>query len=390
MSVPGWIMLNIYVAIIAVILLSITVSGGAYTRQDRSFVFMLSVILVLLTADSLSKLYLPGPVGLWVKRAGTYLIFSGDPVGYLASLIYIDSWTSGRKDRAERFLYGVVYGYVFLNLTLVTVSALFDLRWFYDYHGYMYSRGSLFVARGVLNMGFCAIISLYIFLRRSQIRTNYKVVVVFFPLIILASGFLQVFVGGASYEYAGSVLACLLLFLKVQAHNIDDDYLTGLLNRRGFVRELEYQCSHYHQDHPFLVYLIDLDFFKQINDISGHQTGDEALIRLSGLLRDTFGRNAKIGRYGGDEFVVLSFDHDAQQAEKRLEELRNRCDDFNHLGARTYRLSFSAGYAFYSPEIYPEVEQFFHHIDHLMYREKESHHALRVAEKHQTEEYNVP
>ena len=377
MSVPGWLILNVYVAIISVMLLGMTLSKRACTRQDRSFAYMLTVILFLLIADSFSKASLPGNIGHWAIRAGRYIIFAFDPVGYLAALIYIDSWTAGGKDRAEKAFYGIVIGYVLLNFILVTVSGGFDLRWFYYYRGTDYVRGTLFVVRGLMNMGFCAVISLYIFLRRKQIRTNYTVVTVMFPLIILFSGFLQVFIGGASYEYAGSVLACLLLFLKVQARNIDDDYLTGLLNRRGFVSELEYQCSHYRREHPFLVYLIDLDYFKLINDESGHQAGDEALMTMSGFLVETFGRDARIGRYGGDEFIVLAFAGDTRQAEKKLEELRERCQAFNQHHVYHYQLSFSAGYAFYDPDTYSGVDQFFRHIDDLMYREKKSHHAVR-------------
>ena len=150
------------------------------------------------------------------------------------------------------------YSYVLLNFVMVTISEIFHFGWFYFFAGEIFYHGSFFVVRGLLNMVFCAVISLYIFLKRQEIRTQYTSVIVVFPLIILFSGFLQVFIGGASYEYAGSVLACLLLFLKVQAHNIDDDYLTGLLNRRGFTHEFEYQCAHYRRDNPFFVCLIDI------------------------------------------------------------------------------------------------------------------------------------
>lgn len=377
MSVPGWLILNVYVSIILIILLSLTLRKRVCTHQDRSFAFMLTVILILMIADSFGKAHLPGPMGLWISKAGTYIIFAGDPVGYLAALLYIDSWTAGRKGHTEKLFYGIVYSYVLLNFVLVTISTLFDLHWFYYFVGSSYYHGDMFVLRGLLNMLFCAVISLYIFLRRKQIRNKYTSVIIAFPLIILLSGCLQVFIGGASYEYAGAVLSCLLLFLKVQAHNVDDDYLTGILNRRGFAREIEYQCTHYRRDHPFFVCFIDMDFFKEINDQYGHLAGDEALIQLSELLLDTFGREAKIGRYGGDEFIVLAFEKDELQAQKKLGELRDKCQRVSQNQAREIPLSFSAGFAFYDPAVYSDVEQFFRHIDDLMYREKKSHHALR-------------
>ena len=377
MNVPAWLVLNVYVGIIAVMLLAMTVSKKMLIRQDRSFVFMLAVILVLLFADSFHKAQLGSTLGQWLCHAGTYIVFAADPVGYLSALVYIDSWTAGTKDHAEKLFYYVVICYVIVNFVLVTVSAVFRLDWFYYYLDTSYQHGRLYVVRGLMNMAFCAFISLYIFLRRRKIMTNYTTVVVLFPLCILLAGFLQVFIGGASYEYAGSVLACLMLFLKVQAHNVDTDYLTGLLNRRGIASQLEYQCTHYRSRHSFLVYMIDIDFFKQINDKYGHHAGDEALKALAGLLLDTFGKKASIGRYGGDEFLVIDFESSKQGAEKKLKELDSRCQIFNQHGKLDCPLSFSAGFAFYDPEIYSDVYKFFHHIDELMYEQKRSHHALR-------------
>ena len=386
MNVPGWLILNVYVSIILIVLLSMTLRKRVSTNQDRSFALMLSVVLGLLVADSFGKSHLTGPIGFRLTRVGTYIIFANDPVGYLVALLYIDSWTAGKKEKKEKIFYGIVYSYVLLNFVMVTISEIFHFGWFYFFAGEIFYHGSFFVVRGLLNMVFCAVISLYIFLKRQEIRTQYTSVIVVFPLIILFSGFLQVFIGGASYEYAGSVLACLLLFLKVQAHNIDDDYLTGLLNRRGFTHEFEYQCAHYRRDNPFFVCLIDIDFFKEINDTYGHLAGDEALMHLSELLLATFGREAVIGRYGGDEFVVLAFEKDEEQAKKKLEELRNRCRVVNRDREYDYPLSISAGFAFYDPDTYSDIEQFFREVDDRMYREKASHHALRNT----TGKTNIP
>ena len=79
-------------------LLAMTVSKKMLIRQDRSFVFMLAVILVLLFADSFHKAQLSSTLGQWLCHAGTYIVFAADPVGYLSALVYIDSWTAGTKD----------------------------------------------------------------------------------------------------------------------------------------------------------------------------------------------------------------------------------------------------------------------------------------------------
>lgn len=84
----------------------------------------------------------------------------------------------------------------------------------------------------------------------------------------------------------------------------DRDALTGLLNRRGFVRRCEQAFGDLHHM-PFGLLLIDVDRFKRINDQLGHEVGDAVLIRLSKRLRALEDRYACLaGRLGGEEFLI--------------------------------------------------------------------------------------
>jgi diguanylate cyclase (GGDEF)-like protein/PAS domain S-box-containing protein len=85
------------------------------------------------------------------------------------------------------------------------------------------------------------------------------------------------------------------------------DMLTGLLNRRGFDQALA-SCFERHRREPGLdlaLLLIDLDFFKQVNDTHGHEAGDIVLRSVAALLEKTVRRTDQVGRLGGDEFAVL-------------------------------------------------------------------------------------
>ncbi|WP_409420784.1 histidine kinase N-terminal 7TM domain-containing protein [Pseudaeromonas sp. ZJS20] len=97
----------------------------------------------------------------------------------------------------------------------------------------------------------------------------------------------------------------LLLQLRQQA---EVDELTGVNNRRKILGLLEeaiaqlWQGGH-HQ--PLSLILFDLDFFKQLNDSQGHQLGDQMLKRLASLVQETLMPGEQLGRYGGDEFLLL-------------------------------------------------------------------------------------
>ena len=83
------------------------------------------------------------------------------------------------------------------------------------------------------------------------------------------------------------------------------DALTGLLDRAVMLRFVDYLIA---QNTRFTLAIIDLDNFKSINDNYGHRTGDEALIAVADSLHSYIGQRGLVGRFGGDEFLVLNFD----------------------------------------------------------------------------------
>ena len=86
-------------------------------------------------------------------------------------------------------------------------------------------------------------------------------------------------------------------------HIAETDPLTGLLNRRGFIGRAERLIA---RGRPFALVLLDLDRFKMINDVHGHQVGDEVLRSIAHTLtRARFPHQAVVGRLGGEEFGVL-------------------------------------------------------------------------------------
>lgn len=87
------------------------------------------------------------------------------------------------------------------------------------------------------------------------------------------------------------------------------DELTGLYNRRGFRLLAEQELRHSRRLGEEVVLLsIDIDLFKQINDTFGHQEGDRILKTVATVLKHSFRSTDIIGRWGGDEFLVLALD----------------------------------------------------------------------------------
>ncbi|MGX7828225.1 putative bifunctional diguanylate cyclase/phosphodiesterase [Actinokineospora sp. 24-640] len=101
---------------------------------------------------------------------------------------------------------------------------------------------------------------------------------------------------------------------------VDEDPLTGLPNRRALTRELERQLSLGARG-AFL--LLDLDHFKDVNDLHGHPMGDKVMCTLASLLRDRIGSRQVLGRLSGDEFAAVLSGIDAHAAVTVADRLRN-------------------------------------------------------------------
>ncbi|MDD5757978.1 MAG: GGDEF domain-containing protein [Desulfobulbaceae bacterium] len=168
---------------------------------------------------------------------------------------------------------------------------------------------------------------------------------------------------------------------KFQKLSVTDE-LTGVLNRRGFLRQLDKQLMVINRgNRPALLIFIDLNDFKQINDMFGHDIGDEALRETAKILNNTFrgsdfiGRldETVIGRFGGDEFAVLVTQlHGLGDSALIQERLEANIMQWNKTSETSYNLSLSVGIAKYSPESPCSADELICEADMLMYQQKQN------------------
>ncbi len=124
------------------------------------------------------------------------------------------------------------------------------------------------------------------------------------------------------------------------------DSLTNLLNHTAFRNVLTQEVSRCKRQNAALALaMLDIDHFKMVNDSYGHAAGDSALKGLSRLLKQRLRKSDIVGRYGGDEFVALLIDCDADQALKIMDEIRVHFSEieFYPNEASSLSLTFSCG-----------------------------------------------
>ena len=114
--------------------------------------------------------------------------------------------------------------------------------------------------------------------------------------------------------------SCLLLLaIASQCARLSEeartDSLTGLLNRRGLQEHLLRETDRVNRyARPLAVLMVDVDHLKSVNDLHGHESGDAVLVATAGRLRNSVRRTDVVGRWAGDEFVVICPETDAMAA----------------------------------------------------------------------------
>jgi diguanylate cyclase (GGDEF)-like protein len=154
------------------------------------------------------------------------------------------------------------------------------------------------------------------------------------------------------------------------------DTLTGLNNRRAFMKLMEAALDHYHRHHkPFAFALADLDKFKAVNDTYGHHVGDAVLKHYASLLQKAVRAHDALGRIGGEEFAVLFPLTEAKEAHMILERLRKTvmntpCRVFENNNYIDLNYTSSFGLVCVTSGKWT-AEALFHEADKLLYEAKD-------------------
>lgn len=125
------------------------------------------------------------------------------------------------------------------------------------------------------------------------------------------------------------------------------DGLTGLLNHTAIKEELAREVIRSSRlNSPLSLAMVDIDFFKKVNDTYGHAAGDRVLKSLARLLKQRLRETDIVGRYGGEEFAVIMNDTDAASAAKVIDEIRTVFSRLLHLSHdKEFSVNFSCGIA---------------------------------------------
>ncbi len=216
------------------------------------------------------------------------------------------------------------------------------------------------------------------FVYDPETKTVLSVETIFIFIVLpLASLVWNLFFDSLSTTVPAFSLILAAVCFDIQIGHISTDGLTGLNNKRQYLQFIQNCLLEPQGPLKLYLFMIDLDYFKHINDEYGHSEGDLALIEVAGLLKKicSGSQGMFLARYGGDEFVfVIKSRFEDEITQLKLDILK-AIKERNDRTTKKYKLSVSIGYASYN---YGEdtLESLTARADDMLYEEKTKHHII--------------
>lgn len=157
---------------------------------------------------------------------------------------------------------------------------------------------------------------------------------------------------------------------KLLQEEVRRDPLTGLLNKIESEKRAR-EVLEVHNDQTHIMFIIDIDNFKGINDTFGHTFGDTVISDIAEIIKQMFRENDVVGRIGGDEFFVLMKNVPVEKAALKAEELCGRLSKEYSGGEIRRKISTSIGMSIFKKDG-TEYTELFEKADRAMYRAKQS------------------
>lgn len=197
----------------------------------------------------------------------------------------------------------------------------------------------------------------------SFVRASYKTNFAFrtqyihsavYPIGVSISGIIQTLFINAPLFCFGCTIMMVYTYIMSLDNMVSLDPLTNLNNRAQLKRYISSDMRPPESGEKIIIFMVDLNKFKSINDNYGHVEGDKAIIRAAEAIRNVCSseRNRPfIARYGGDEFIIVAKMRDLEEAESLRSRIKKEMVTHNDRSGAVYELNASVGYSEYSGKI---------------------------------------
>lgn len=358
--------INFFCIILLLLLyLTIKLRKQAIGTSNRLFFKLLWMTVVLLILEVLSWTFdrVPGQKVLNYIFNLLFCLSTSLVIPIMAS--YLDYHIYGSYERLKRRWF---YIHPFILTAILLAVNIFEPVLFSVSADNFYRREWLMIAMPIINISIFVYICYLAYKRRAYIQREVIWVIFIYTLLPAIAAFIQVAYFGMFILWPMMAVTVVLTYIFLETISTSRDYLTGLFSRHRIDDYLEYMLHH---KSSFILVMIDLDNFKKINDEHGHLSGDLALKAFSTALANSFKTGKVVGRYAGDEFILLLDKMKISEMKERMSRVETRMKELYDSGETEFLVDFSYGYYERAESESISYEDIINNVDKMMYCNKE-------------------
>jgi len=346
--------------------------------QRRLMISLLVMIFASIFLDFLRRIF----VDLYedmINRNILYLIISSCLVlsacSFFTGTAFFDYFINGSKNRTKKYIVAVC-----AFMALYAISVILNLPFGYYFSissSNIYTPGKLQIIQSLINYLPALIITINILLALKKLSRLQAVSIIFFLLISLSGLTADNILETTFFIWPCLAAAILYLYFFIIKSDSKIDSLTGIGNRYSF-NEFINKLSRQTAKEKYVVAIIDLDHFKEINDTLGHLEGDNALRDIALIIKSCTRKTDLAARFGGDEFVLTARAENVN-IQRIIDRINEAVTSQNQRKIRPYQLYMSYGYDIYTTGTGQSIQSFIAHVDDLMFKHKESQRKINTT-----------
>lgn len=359
---------------IAILLMLLYASRSKILRrriEDRLYLFMIFGVMLGCFMEAFSYT-LDGrvfPGAIFLNHVANTYLFTVNLFLPFSVLVYIDLGLYGDKERIWRhYKPQIIVGLIMFSLTILN---LFVPICYYITEGNVYERRPIGYLYYFIILYYC-VTSIVVTKRYERENGAYSFFNInMFLVPVLTGAGLQFAFYGLSLAWLSSAIGIVGLYMMQQNETAYIDSLVDTYNRQYLDIVLSTWIA---RNRRFAGAMLDIDRFKQINDLYGHSEGDNALKTITSILKQARHDHEWVFRFAGDEFIILKQTDSPDGLTPYLERVERGVAEYNR-GNVPYPISVSYGVSFFNQG---SVDSFLREMDEKMYRMKADHHGDAV------------
>ena len=341
-----------------------------FLLRQRLFALMLHTLGTNLILDTIVWLLdgKPGAAAAGMVWVTAFLYVFISPLFFMMFALYSTLLIRDRHSIGRKTMIFLILP-ILVNLLLDIFNVYGGFLFYYDNQN-VYHRGRYFFLISLLWLVYAVYSFVILVSNRKKVPSRH-----IFPLLAamippLVCGILQFYYYGLDLIWPSLAISMQIIFMGIQNGHLYTDYLTGLYNRRQIDYYLEERLRVRKKGLIPIGIMMDLDYFKMINDTYGHSMGDQVLVEAAQILKASFRKADMICRYGGDEFIVLIDRKDESEAAADIAKLRENVQKYNEKKKLPSEIRFSIGCETFDIGNQNSAKEFLERLDTLMYVDK--------------------